>query len=164
MLGSPSSWLCNCSSLNFLIYEENFIFFFISEVVFERNIDWKNACYCGSWFSGVSRIDTSFLTESKRLAQAANRSEISVPRDSNPYDKQLSKQTLWVSKKLLLFTKSFHLKKKNYRLIAHIFPASPIFFCLEVIVLNIFLCKKGNTDRLWIPKVREVTQWKREHW
>ena len=32
ILGSPSSyiWLCNCSTLNFLIYEENLIFFFIS--------------------------------------------------------------------------------------------------------------------------------------
>ncbi len=32
ILGSPSSyiWLCNCSILNFLIYEENLIFFFIS--------------------------------------------------------------------------------------------------------------------------------------
>ncbi len=33
VLGSPSSyteWLCNCSTLNFLKYEENFIFLFIS--------------------------------------------------------------------------------------------------------------------------------------
>ncbi len=33
ILGSPSSyciWLCNCSTLNFLIYEENLIFFFVS--------------------------------------------------------------------------------------------------------------------------------------
>ncbi len=26
----PHMWLCNCSTLNFLIYEENLIFFFIS--------------------------------------------------------------------------------------------------------------------------------------
>ncbi len=33
ILGSPSNphiWLCNCSILNFPIYEENFIFFFIT--------------------------------------------------------------------------------------------------------------------------------------
>ncbi len=40
ILGSPSSytvWLCNRSHLNFLIYEENFIFFFISEIGLNYN-------------------------------------------------------------------------------------------------------------------------------
>ena len=39
-------WLCNCSLLNFLIYEENFLFFFISvldiNVTYEFDVD--DAC------------------------------------------------------------------------------------------------------------------------
>ncbi len=37
--------LCNCCTLNFLIYEENFIFFFISASVWSRNFG-KTVKYC----------------------------------------------------------------------------------------------------------------------
>ncbi len=37
-------WLCNCSILNFLIYEENYIFFFISGKIrtlgIEEKLEW----------------------------------------------------------------------------------------------------------------------------
>ncbi len=36
-------WLCNCSALNFPIYEENFLFFFISaETLIKRQVTWHD--------------------------------------------------------------------------------------------------------------------------
>jgi hypothetical protein len=41
-LARPESCnLCNCSTLNFLIYEENFLFFFISAAVQCLHIEFK---------------------------------------------------------------------------------------------------------------------------
>jgi hypothetical protein len=48
----PHKLICNCSTLNFLIYEENLIFFFISVYVSPGQSMWvrnKTSCATRSW-------------------------------------------------------------------------------------------------------------------
>ncbi len=50
-------WLCNCSILNFLIYEENFIFFFISVPPTQADLIWlASTCYMEQSNTVDSRI------------------------------------------------------------------------------------------------------------
>ncbi len=53
------TWLCNCSILNFLMYEENLIFFFISVMcVLARGVsEWVEDDFSPSDTSGLEAVN-----------------------------------------------------------------------------------------------------------
>ncbi len=75
-------WLCNCSTLNFLIYEENFISFLsVSMQVYKHVLkisfikimhDFESPCFYGGWKSCSSscRIMSSFILQTNLVWQS----------------------------------------------------------------------------------------------
>ncbi len=64
-------WLCNCSTLNFLIYEENVLFFFISVTVIRKHPNFSTGIFlrwplsywsrCSSLIQGQKSIESTAL-------------------------------------------------------------------------------------------------------
>ncbi len=74
--GVSHKWLCNCSIPKFLIYEENFLFFFIS--VFSTKINavrlWMLTCMWTTWLYRLSLISMSSRPSLVRIFSQASRS------------------------------------------------------------------------------------------
>ncbi len=65
-------WLCNCSILNFLIYEENFLFFFISVVCCTVDIEPGAAGYGAYSVGGPAGVQPPVTREHRRHVQVAH--------------------------------------------------------------------------------------------
>ncbi len=71
-------WLCNCSTLNFLIYEENLIFFFISV----RRVRWMTLCaICGIAASRRSIVMLKSVNIKKKSTSAKSRVMVPYIKD-----------------------------------------------------------------------------------